>query len=50
MNENENLTKVKIKKSQGRYLKFANLAIQEFYDGIKLQPVTKYLRLTLLFM
>ena len=36
MNERENLTKIKIKKSQGKYLNFAILAIQEFYDDIEL--------------
>ena len=35
MSERENLTKVKIKKSQERYLNFANLAIQEFRDDIE---------------
>ena len=30
MSDRENLTKVKIKKSQGKYLNFENLAIQEF--------------------
>ena len=34
--ENENLTKVKIKKSQEKYLNFANLAIQKFCDDIEL--------------
>ena len=29
MSKRENLTKVKIKKSQEKYLNFANLAIQE---------------------
>ena len=36
MSESGNLTKVKIKKSQEKYLNFANLAIQEFCDDIKL--------------
>ena len=36
MNERENLTKIKIKKSQEKYLNFAILAIQEFYDDIEL--------------
>ena len=36
MNERENLTKVKIKKSQEKYLNFANVAIQEFCDDIEL--------------
>ena len=36
MSKCENLTKVKIKKSQGKYLNFANLAIQEFCDDIEL--------------
>ena len=33
MSECENLTKLKVKKSQEKYL---NLAIQEFYDDIEL--------------
>ena len=36
MSERENLTKVKIKKSQEKYLNFANLAIQEICDDIEL--------------
>ena len=36
MSERENLTKVKIKKSQEKYLNFANLPIQEFCDDIEL--------------
>ena len=36
MSERENLTKVKVKKSQEKYLNFANLAIQEFCDNIEL--------------
>ena len=36
MSERENFTKVKIKKSQEKYLNFANLAIQEFCDAIEL--------------
>ena len=36
MSERENLTKVKVKKSQEKYLNFANLAIQEFCDDIEL--------------
>ena len=36
MSEQENLTKVKIKKSQEKYVNFANLAIQEFSDDIEL--------------
>ena len=36
MSELENLTKVKVKKSQEKYLNFANLAIQEFCDNIEL--------------
>ena len=36
MSEGKNLVKVKIKKSQERYLNFANLAIQEFCDDIEL--------------
>ena len=36
MSERENLTKVKINKSQEKYLNFANLAIQEFCDDIEL--------------
>ena len=36
MSKRENLTKVKIKKSQEKYLNFANLAIQEFCDDIEL--------------
>ena len=36
MSERENPTKVKIKKSQEKYLNFANLAIQEFSDDIEL--------------
>ena len=37
MSERENLTKVKVKKSQEKYLNFANLAIQEFCDNIELE-------------
>ena len=36
MSKRENLTKVKIKKSQKKYLNLANLAIQEFCDYIEL--------------
>ena len=36
MSERENLIKVKVKKSQEKYLYFANLAIQEFCDDIEL--------------
>ena len=36
MSERENLTKVKIKKSQEKYLNIANLAIQEFCDDTEL--------------
>ena len=36
MSERENLTKVKINKSQEKYLNFANLAIQEFCNDIEL--------------
>ena len=36
MSERENLTKVKVKKSQEKYLNFANLAIGEFCDDIEL--------------
>ena len=36
MSECENLTKVKVKKSQEKYLNFANLVIQEFCDDIEL--------------
>ena len=36
MNERENLTKVKVQKSQEKYLNFANLAFQEFCDDIEL--------------
>ena len=36
MSERENLTKVKIKKSQEKYLSFANLTVQEFCDDIEL--------------
>ena len=36
MSEPKNLTKVKEKKSQEKYLKFANLAIQELCDDIEL--------------
>ena len=36
MSERENLTKVKIAKSQEKYINFANLAIQEFCDDIEL--------------
>ena len=36
MRERENLTKVKIKKSQEKYLNFANLAIREFFDDVEL--------------
>ena len=37
MIEHENLAKVKTKKSEEKYLNFANLAIQEFCDDIELQ-------------
>ena len=36
MSEPENLIKVRIKKSQERYLNFANIAIQEFSNDIEL--------------
>ena len=36
MSERENLAKVKIKKSQEKYLNIANLAIQEFCDDTEL--------------
>ena len=36
MSEHENLTKVKVKKPQEKYLNFANLDIQEFCDDIEL--------------
>ena len=36
MREQENLTKVKINKSKEKYLNFANLAIQEFWDDMEL--------------
>ena len=36
MSERENLTKVKVKKSQEKYLNFANVAIQGFFDDIEL--------------
>ena len=36
MSERGNLTKVKVKKAQEKYLNFANLAIQEFSDDIEL--------------
>ena len=36
MSERENLTTVKIKKSQEKYLNFANLVIQEVCDDIEL--------------
>ena len=39
MSESGNLTKVKIKKSQEKYLNFANLAIQEFCDDIELDMI-----------
>ena len=39
MSERENLTKVKIKKSQKRYLNFANVAIQELCDDIELDMI-----------
>ena len=35
ISERENLTKVKIKKSQEKDLNFANVAIQEFCDDIE---------------
>ena len=40
MRERGNLTKVKVKKSQEKYLNFANLAIQEFCDNIELDIET----------
>ena len=43
MSERENLTKVKINKSQEKYVNFANLAIQEFCDDIEIQSRPKYL-------
>ena len=36
MSERENLAKVKVKKSLGKHLNFANLAIQEICDDIEL--------------
>ena len=36
MSERENLTKVKVNKSQEKYLNFENLANQEFCDDIEL--------------
>ena len=36
MSERENLTKVKVKKSQEKYLNFANVAIQGFFDDTEL--------------
>ena len=36
ISERENLRKVKIKKSQEKYLNFANIPIQEFCDDIEL--------------
>ena len=36
MSKRENLTKVKIKKSQEKYFNFANVAIQRFCDNIEL--------------
>ena len=45
MSEPENLMKVIIKKSQERYLNFANIAIQEFCDDneLDLNDVNKML-------
>ena len=37
MSERENLTNVKVKRSQEKCLNFANLAIQEFCDDIELE-------------
>ena len=34
MNERENLKKVKVKKSQKKFLSFANFDIQEFCDEL----------------
>ena len=36
MSERENITTVKVKKSQEKYLNFTNLAIQKFCDDIEL--------------
>ena len=36
MSERENLTKVKVKKSQEKYINFASLAVQEVCDDIEL--------------
>ena len=36
MSERKNLTKLKIKKSQEKYLNFAKLVIQKFFDDIEL--------------
>ena len=36
MSERENITMVKVKKSQEKYLNFTNLAIQKFCDDIEL--------------
>ena len=36
MSERENVTKVKVKKSQEKYLNFSSLAIREFCDDIEL--------------
>ena len=36
MSERENLTKIKVNKSQEKYLNFENLANQEFCDDIEL--------------
>ena len=34
MSEREKLTKVKIEKSQEKYINFANVAVQEFCDDL----------------
>ena len=44
MSERENLTKVKINKSQEKYLNLVNLAIQEFCDDIELPYSDKFWR------
>ena len=42
MSERENLTKVKVNKSQEKYLNLVNLAIQEFCDDIELPYSDKF--------
>ena len=44
MSERENITKVKINKSQEKYLNLVNLAIQEFCDDIELPYSDKFWR------